>query len=42
MNSQEELQQAFKDYNNGKMGAIPAANVPHAGGSGQAVRPDLE
>ena len=25
-----------------QMGAIPAAIVPHAGGSSQAVRPDLE
>ena len=42
MNTQEELQQAFKDYNNGKMGAIPAATVPHAGGSSEGERPELE
>ena len=35
MNTQEELQQAFEDYNNGTMGAIPAVTVPHAGGSSE-------
>ena len=41
-NTQEELQQVFKDYNNGTMGAIPAITVPHAGGSSEGERPELE
>ncbi|MCH7906182.1 MAG: pirin family protein [Chloroflexi bacterium] len=34
MNTQEELQQAFADYQAGKLGVIPAEDLPHAGASG--------
>jgi redox-sensitive bicupin YhaK (pirin superfamily) len=34
MNTHEELQQAFTDYHAGKLGSIPAEDLPHAGASG--------
>jgi len=34
MNTQEELQQALTDLQAGKLGSIPAEDLPHAGASG--------
>jgi hypothetical protein len=34
MNTREEVRQAFSDYSKGRLGAIPAERVPHAGASG--------
>jgi redox-sensitive bicupin YhaK (pirin superfamily) len=31
MNTREELQQAFEDYQKGRLGVIPAGRLPHAG-----------
>src|SRR3954447_8982795 len=31
MNTREELQQAFEDYQKGRLGVIPAERLPHAG-----------
>ena len=36
MNTSEELQVAFRDYHAGKLGVIPAEEIPHAGASGPA------
>ena len=34
MNTREEVQQAFADFRAGRLGAVPAERVPHAGASG--------
>ena len=33
MNTREEVRQAFSDYSKGRLGAVPAERVPHAGAS---------
>ena len=40
MNTREEVMDAFRDFQKGRLGAVPAERVPHAGAS-RGVRDDV-